>query len=130
MVVAKTKGCAAPRGESPGLGLIKVIYATKQSYILQYSSATQKWPLVVACTWPNHQEVAQKLFAFALEINVDKAGVVAKRDSYKGKVLKKPATKKPACNSSSSGASGSRDINEQALVELAGAVQASEGGPE
>ena len=115
LVIDKPKAkSSAPVGNSPGpLGRIKLVLAKSQSYILMFNEDTGKWPLVVTCSWDNHQSLMEDLFQFALLQKVTKKQLVAKKVSMKGKAV----VKKPAGASSSS--SVERDIDEAQLLALA-----------
>ena len=71
-------------GTAPGLGEIKLILATSQSYILNLDTNDGKWKLVVAVTdvqCAQHKIAAETLFEMALAKRIDKEGLVAMRST-------------------------------------------------
>ena len=63
-MIAKKPAARAPTIDAH-MGLLKLILAKEQTYILRWDQASRKWPLVVGCNWANHCEAGWLLWEMA-----------------------------------------------------------------
>lgn len=116
-----------PAGKAPttqcSMGLIKLILARDQTYIVRWNPDSNKWPLVVGVNWHNHTDIGWKLWTLAQKKGMTKERLQKLKANMKTpdmKCLRRPSKRQKIGEPNNDDAP--LEIDEQALAQQALAI--------